>query len=56
MVQEDMVSSWTFFWLAGGEVGGSQHHQPSGPEWSGQQTALWGVQYLQNSSAVMYPL
>ena len=22
--------SWTFFWFAGGEVSGSQHHQPSG--------------------------
>ena len=25
-----MISSWTFFWLIGGEVRGSQHHQSSG--------------------------
>ena len=30
-----LISSWTFFWLVGGEVIGSQHHQPSGPNWSG---------------------
>ena len=30
-----MISSWTFFWLVGGEVSRSQHHQPSGSNWSG---------------------
>ena len=25
----DVISSWTLFWLAGGEVRGSQHPQPS---------------------------
>ena len=30
-----MISSWTFFWLVGGEVSGSQHHQPSVPNRSG---------------------
>ena len=28
-----MISSWTFFWLVSTEVGGSQHHQPSGSKW-----------------------
>ena len=30
-----MISLWTFFWLVGGEVSRSQHHQPSGSIWSG---------------------
>ena len=30
-----MISSWTFFWLVGGEVSGSQHRQPSGSNRSG---------------------
>ena len=30
-----MISSWTFFWMVGGEVTGSQHHQPSGSSQSG---------------------
>ena len=28
--EQGVVSSWTFFWLVGGEVIRSQHHQPSG--------------------------
>ena len=58
-----MLSSWTFFWLVGGEVIGSQHHQPSGSQmlWGlcacGQQkltsSTWWGFQYLQNSSKDM---
>ena len=27
---EGVISSWTFFYLLGGEVNGSQHQQPSG--------------------------
>ena len=30
IVKEGMISSWTLFWWVGGEVGRSQHHQPSG--------------------------
>ena len=33
--EQDMVSSWTFFWLVGGEVYGSEHHYHSGSNWSG---------------------
>ena len=29
-----MIRSWTFFWLVGGEVSSSLHHQPSGSNWS----------------------
>ena len=49
---------WTAFWLAGGEVIGSQHHQPSGSSWSGISVLVgntqltspiwWGVQSLQS--------
>ena len=35
MVQEGVISLWTFFWLVGGEISRSQHHQPSGSNWSG---------------------
>ena len=55
-----MIRLWTFLWLVGGEVIGSQHHQPSGSNWSGVSKLLgskeltsstqWGFQYLQNSS------
>ena len=58
-----VISSWTFFWLVGGEVIGSQCHQPSGFNWPGvyllvRYTQLtssiwWGFQYLQNSSKNM---
>ena len=57
-----MISWWTFFWLVGGEVIRSQHHQPSGSNWSGismfvgsiQLTSTWwGFQYLENSSKEM---
>ena len=60
-----VISSWTFFWLVGGEVSGSQHHQPSDSNWSEvlhacEQHAMnrmsstwWGFQYLQNSSNQM---
>ena len=65
-----MISSWIFFWLVGGEVSGSQHHQPSDSNWSEilhafRQYAMnrtsstwWGFQYLQNSSKIpcVYPL
>ena len=30
-----MISSWTIFWLIGGEVSRSQHHQSCGPNPSG---------------------
>ena len=33
--EQGVISSWTFFWLVGGEVIGSQLHQPSGSSWSG---------------------
>ena len=55
-----MVSSRTFCWLVGVEVSWSQHHWPSGSNWSGvfvlvgsiQLTSpTWqGFQYLQDSS------
>ena len=54
-----VISSWTF-WLVGGEIIGSQHHQPSGSKQSGvymlvgsiqlTSSTWWGFQYLQNSS------
>ena len=37
-----MISSWAFFWLVSGEVSGSQHHQPSGSNWSGVYSRLVG--------------
>ena len=58
-----MASLWTFFWLVGGEVSGSQHHQPSGSNQSGVYMLMdsilltsptwWGFQYLQNSSKIL---
>ena len=30
-----MISLWTFFWLVGDELSGSQNHQPSGSNWLG---------------------
>jgi len=38
--EQDMIHSWTFFWLVGGEVTGSQYHQPSGSNWS---MSLWAA-------------
>ena len=62
MFQKGMISLWTFFWLAGGEVSGSQH-QPSGSGWSGAYVLVssmqltfcaWcGFQYLTNSSRIL---
>ena len=51
-----VVSFWTFFWLAGGEVIGSQHRQPSISGQSGGSIQLtsptcWGSHNLQNSSS-----
>ena len=58
-----MISSWTFFWLVGGEVGGSEHYQPFGSSWSGVYVLVgsiqltsptwWGIQALQNSSKIL---
>ena len=58
-----MICSWTFFWLVGGEVSGSQHHQPSGSNQSGVYMLVgsiqltsptwWGFQYLQNSPKIL---
>jgi len=55
-----VISVWTFFSLAGGEVTGSKHHQPPGFNSSGvcvpvgsmqlTSSAWSGVQYLQNKS------
>ena len=43
-----LISSWTFFWLVGGEVTGwyfwSQHHQPSGSNWSGVSVLVVSMQ------------
>ena len=58
-----MINSWTFFWLVGGEVIGSQHHQPSGSNRSRvyvfvgsiqlTSSTWWDFQHLQNSSKEM---
>ena len=55
-----VISVWTFFSLAGGEVTGNKHHQPPGSNSSGvyvlvgsrqlTSSAWSGVQYLQNNS------
>ena len=55
-----VISSWTFFWLIGGKVIGSQHHQLSGSNWSGIYVVVGNIQltsstwqrfqYLQHSS------
>ena len=57
-----VISSWTFFRLVGGEVIGTQHHQPSGSNWSRvyvlvanmqlTSSTWWEFQYLQNSSRI----
>ena len=54
------TSLWTFFWLVGGEVDGSQHYQPSSSNQSGVYVLVvsmqltfstsWGFQYSQNIS------
>ena len=57
--EQGAVNLWTLFWLVGGEVIRSQHHQPfagvymlvgsmqaTSPTW-------WGFQYLKNSSKDM---
>ena len=61
MFQKGMISSWTFFWLAGGEVSGSPHQPGSG--WSGAYVFVssmqltfptWcGFQYLTKSSRML---
>ena len=58
-----VISPWTFFWLVGSEITGSQHHQPSCSDQSGVRILVgsiqlasftWcGFQYLQNSSEDM---
>ena len=58
-----MISSWTFFWLVGGEVMGSHHHRPSGSNRSGIfvlvgsiqliSSTWWRLQYLPNSTKDM---
>ena len=55
-----VISSWTFFWLVGGEVIRGQLHPPSGSNWSGgyvlvgsiqlTSSTWWGFQYLPKSS------
>ena len=42
--QEGVISSWIFFWLVGGEVMRSQHHQPSGSNLSGISMLVGGIQ------------
>ena len=61
--EQGMISWWTFFWLVGGAVIGSQYHQPSGSNRFGvyllvgsmqlTSSTCWGFQYLQNSSKDM---
>ena len=60
--EQGVISSWTFSWLVGGEVIGSQHHQP-GSNWSSvsglmgsielTSSTQWGLQHLQSSSEDM---
>ena len=62
-ITQCVISSWTFFWMVGGEVTGNQHHWPSGSSWSGvymlvgniqlTSSTCWGFQYLQNSAEDM---
>ena len=62
-VEEGVISSWTFFWLIGGEVNGSQQPQPFGSNRSGIYVLVgstqltsptwWGFQDLQNSSKIL---
>ena len=57
--EQGVVNFWKLFWLVGGEVIRSQHHQPSAGVYmlvgSMQATSptWWGFQYLQNSSKDM---
>ena len=63
MVQRGCGQFWTFFWLAGGKVSGSQHHQPACSNKSGVSMLVgsreltsptwWGVQCLHSSSKVL---
>lgn len=58
--RQGMISSRAFFWMVGGEVTGSQHHQPSGSNQSGvymlvgsiqlSSSPRWRFLYLQNST------
>ena len=54
-----VISSWTFFWLVGGQVFGSQKHQSSCSNWSGVYMLvgnffhLMGVSVFTNSSKDM---
>ena len=58
-----MISLWMFFGFVGGEVSGSQHHQPSRSKESGVYQLVgsiplifptwWGFQYPQDSSKVL---
>ena len=50
--EQDMVSSWTFFLLVGGEVYGSEHHYQFGSKWSGVYVL---VGRLTSSLAVNFP-
>ena len=61
--KEGMISSWTFFWLVGGEVIGSEHHQPSGSNPSGvyglagsrqlTSSTWWVFEYLQTAKDIV---
>ena len=42
--EEGVISSWTFFWLVGGEVTGSRHHQPSNCNWPGVSVLVGSIQ------------
>ena len=48
-VWERVTSSWTFFWLVGGEVIRSQYYQPSGSKWSGICVLLGSIQLTSSS-------
>ena len=63
--EQGVVSSWTVFWLMGGEVMGSRHHQRTGSNPSGvyrlasnielTSPTWWGIPCVQNSSKGMAP-
>ena len=42
--EQGVISLWMFFWLTGGEVMGSQHHQPSGSNRPGVRMLVGNVQ------------
>ena len=46
IVQGGMISSWTLFWMADVEVIRSQHHPPSGFDWSGVPGPVGRIQLL----------